>query len=64
MKKGTVKWFDSKKNFGFIIPEEKGSDVWFHASVVDGQPLTEGDKVQFETEDHAKGIRAKYVSRA
>lgn len=64
MKTGKVKWFDSKKNFGFIIPSEGGNDIWFHGTVVDGQPLNEGDNVQFETEDHAKGPRAKYVSRA
>ena len=52
MKTGTVKFFNTKKGFGFIQPEDGGTDVFVHISAVqrsglDG--LNEGDKVSFDT---------------
>ena len=50
--KGTVKWFNAKKGFGFIS-DENGNDVFVHFSaiVADGyRTLTEGQKVTFEVE--------------
>ena len=56
--KGTVKWFNSKKGFGFIEREDKEKDAFVHASAVKDagiRILNEGDKVEFDLEDGAKG---------
>ena len=53
MANGTVKWFNGQKGYGFIQPEEGGSDVFVHISAVERaglQSLREGQKVYFETE--------------
>ena len=55
--KGTVKWFNAKKGFGFISDEE-GNDVFVHFSALqmDGfKVLDEGDEVEFEVIDGEKG---------
>ena len=65
MEKGTVKWFNGSKGFGFINREE-GDDVFVHFNAIEGdgyKSLDEGDKVQFETEQGAKGLQAKSVSK-
>ena len=67
MATGTVKWFNDSKGFGFIAPDDGGSDVFVHFSaiVADGfRTLTEGQKVKFEVEDGPKGPQAKDVSAA
>jgi len=64
MEKGTVKWFNEKKGFGFIN-SESGTDVFVHYSNIatDGfRTLQENDSVQFEIEDGPKGPIAKNVS--
>ena len=51
MNKGTVKWFDSRKGFGFIQPEAGGKDVFVHISAVERaglSTLNEGQKVSFD----------------
>jgi|TARA_B110000967_G_scaffold183016_1_gene201393 CspA family cold shock protein len=56
--KGTVKWFNSKKGFGFIEREDKEKDAFVHASAVKDagiRILNEGDKVEFDLEDGPKG---------
>ena len=48
---GTVKWFNSTKGYGFIAPDEGGSDVFVHISAVEKagfNKLDEGQKVSFE----------------
>lgn len=63
MNQGTVKWFDAKKGFGFITDEE-GNDVFCHFSAIqsDGyRALDEGDSVEFEISDGAKGPQAANV---
>ncbi len=65
MKKGTVKWFNAKKGFGFISDEE-GNDVFVHFSALqmDGfKVLEEGDKVEFEVVKGEKGPQAANVSK-
>ncbi len=65
MKKGTVKWFNAKKGFGFISDEE-GNDVFVHFSALqmDGfKVLEEGDKVEFEVVKGEKGPQAANVTR-
>jgi len=65
MTTGTVKWFDSKKGFGFIVGEE-GKDVFVHFSVIEGdgfRSLKDGEAVEYEVERGAKGLLAKSVRR-
>ncbi len=55
---GTVKFFNHARGFGFIQPEDGGTDVFVHASALErsGVPaLNEGDKVSFEIEDDRRG---------
>ena len=64
MANGTVKWFNDRKGFGFI-EQEDGSDVFVHYSGVnsDGfRSLSEGDQVNFEIEQGAKGPAAVNVT--
>ena len=63
--KGTVKWFNAKKGFGFISDEE-GKDVCVHFSALqmDGfKVLEEGDEVEFEVIDGEKGPQAANVTK-
>ena len=55
--RGTVKWFNSQKGFGFIQPEGGGNDVFVHISAVEqaGFQLNENQKVSFETETGRNG---------
>ena len=65
MKKGTVKWFNAKKGFGFLSDED-GNDVFVHFSalVMDGfKVLEEGDSVEFDVVDGEKGPQAANVTR-
>jgi cold shock protein len=51
MKTGTVKWFNATKGFGFIQPEDGGSDVFVHISAVERaglRSLSEGQRVSYE----------------
>ncbi len=61
--KGTVKWFNAEKGFGFITAEN-GSDVFVHFSAIkaDGfKRLEEGQKVTFETAEGQRGLQAQNV---
>jgi cold shock protein len=63
MPKGTVKWFNDSKGFGFITTEE-GEDVFVHYTAVQGggfKTLSEGDAVTFDTEMGPKGLKATNV---
>lgn len=61
---GEVKFFDPIKGFGFIIPDNKSGELFFHASDVSNEELREGDRVEFEVREAAKGpsaIRLKLI---
>ena len=58
MAKGTVKWFNPTKGYGFIQPQAGGKDVFVHISAVERaglQSLREGQKIYFETERGRNG---------
>lgn len=59
LKKGTVKFFDQEKGFGFI-QSESGEDIFVHANGI-REAIRDGDKVLFETEEGRKGLHAKNV---
>lgn len=65
MKTGVVKWFNNEKGFGFISTEGEG-DVFVHFSAIQGEgykSLEEGQSVEFEVVDGAKGPQAANVVR-
>ncbi len=64
MEKGTVKWFNAGKGFGFIS-RESGDDVFVHFNAITAsgyKSLNEGDKVEFEVEKGPKGLAAANVT--
>ena len=61
MQKGTVKFFNAGKGFGFITPDNGDKDVFVHANDIGGIQLNEGDKVEFEVVAGKKGPQASNV---
>jgi CspA family cold shock protein len=65
MAKGTVKWFNGSKGYGFITPEE-GRAVFVHFSAIQGdgfKSLDEGQAVEFEIVNGPKGQQAEKVTK-
>jgi CspA family cold shock protein len=63
--KGTIKWFNNAKGYGFIGREDGGADVFVHFSAIEGEgykSLQEGDVVEFEITQGTKGPQAANVS--
>jgi len=61
--KGTVKWFNAEKGFGFITTEE-GNDVFAHFSQINKEgfkTLEEGQEVSFDVVEGAKGLQAENI---
>lgn len=61
MAKGTVKWFNTTKGYGFIAPDDGGRDVFVHISAVERSGLTglaDNQKVSFDIEDGRDGRQA------
>jgi len=66
MASGKVKWFDSKRGFGFIL-QESGQDIFVHWTCITGQGyklLEEGELVNYEVIDSERGPKAQNVKRA
>ena len=61
MQKGTVKFFNTAKGFGFITPDGGGKDVFVHANDTNGAVLNEGTKVEFDVVQGKKGPQASGV---
>ena len=62
---GKVKWFDGKKGYGFIIPQEGQGDIFVHFSAIKSdsefKTLKEGMQVEFELAEGKKGLQALNV---
>ena len=61
MAKGTVKWFNNSKGYGFITPEDGSQDVFVHHNSIQGEgykSLDEGQTVEFEIQQGQKGPEA------
>ncbi|GAA4620024.1 cold-shock protein [Actinoallomurus vinaceus] len=64
MAKGTVKWFNADKGFGFIQPDDGGTDVFAHYSNITAQgfrELKEGQKVEFDVTQGERGPQAENI---
>jgi cold shock protein len=64
MADGTVKWFNTTRGFGLIVPDDLSPDLFVHFSSIEGlgyRKLTEGQRVTFDVEPGVKGPRAAQV---
>ena len=67
MASGKVKWFDNKKGFGFIAPDDGSADLFAHFREIQGtgfKTLQEGQRVQFEVGQGPKGAQATKIRAA
>jgi CspA family cold shock protein len=60
MKKGTVKFFNGTKGFGFVVDVEDGTEYFVHVSGLIDE-INEGDEVEFELQEGRKGLNAVNV---
>jgi CspA family cold shock protein len=65
MAQGVVKWFNAEKGYGFITPDDGGKDLFVHYSEIQSsgyRSLDEGQRVNYEPQDSAKGPQASQVT--
>ena len=61
--KGTVKWFNSFKGYGFITGED-GKDAYVNKDdILSGTQISEGDNVEYDVQETEKGLRAQQVKK-
>ncbi len=61
--KGTIKWYNNMKGFGFILGED-GNDVFVHRTAIpEGIDLYEGDEVEYQVEDSERGPKAIEIKK-
>jgi CspA family cold shock protein len=60
MSQGKVKFFNTEKGFGFIVPEESGNDIFVHANGLIDE-VREDDQVEYDVEEGRKGMNAVNV---
>jgi CspA family cold shock protein len=63
VERGTVKWFDEQKSYGFITPDIGKKDIFFHRDDIDtlDRMVEQGDRVEYEPGQGPKGLEAKNV---
>lgn len=61
MERGTVKWFDEEKGYGFIQSDTGGKEFFVHKTQIDGS-IAQGQRVEFEIGEGQKGPMATHVS--
>ena len=64
--RGTVKWFDDRKGYGFIEPDDGSKDIFVHHTAIQMEgfkTLQDGEEVEFEIEQDARGPKAVNVVR-
>ncbi len=64
--KGTVKWFNASKGYGFLEQPESDKDVFVHFSAIEGdgfRSLKEGEQVEFTVTESEKGLQAEKVAK-
>lgn len=65
MRKGTLKWFDADKGYGFIVPSDGGEDVFVRKAALDAAGISaaeQGMKLRFEVQRASDGLQATNVS--
>ncbi|NML56244.1 cold-shock protein [Chryseobacterium cheonjiense] len=64
MQKGTVKFFNEAKGFGFISPSEGGNDIFVHSTGLNTRSIRENDQVVFDVQKGDRGLNAVNVKLA